>query len=138
MTYGARILAAAVVFCALSGPASAQMSGQSADNLTAGLLYRACNASGAPDSHLRDMAAQTCAMYFRGLTDGLWLMQTIRDSKDTAAAEAYAGCLPGGSPIPTSEAIREFQLFLKEHPQAAGNSAALVATMGIMRAHPCR
>lgn len=115
----------------LSGfSANAQIGGPSNDTFKAGLLHSACNPPPATDQSTRDLALQTCEMYFRGLTDGLFLMKTFQDGGN-------AGCLPTNAPISDTEGRGDFELFLRDHPEAAKNSAGLVAVFGIMRAHPC-
>lgn len=131
------LFATLTAYLALFSNAHAQMFGHSTDQLTAGKLYATCNQPETANAQLRDLAAQTCALYFRGLTDGLWLMKEIEDSRGTPTGDVWVGCLPAASPLSTAEAEGDFELFLKDHPQAIGNSAALVATLGIMRAHPC-
>jgi hypothetical protein len=111
-------------------PACAQVGGPSNDTMKAELLQAACNAPSSMDKVTRDLAAELCNAYFRGLTDGLFLMKTFSD-------DGNAGCLPSGAPISNAEARGDFELFLKDHPEAAKNSAALIAVYGIMRAHPC-
>jgi hypothetical protein len=69
-------------------------------------------------------------MYFRGLTDGLFLMKSF-------AEKGKAGCLPTDAPVSNAEAKGDFALFFRDHPEARENSAGLVASFAIMRAHPC-
>lgn len=125
------VLAGAVTLAALSMfSASAQVGGPSNDILKADILYTACNPPSDTKQSVRDTAALTCELYFRGLTDGLFLMKAFVD-------KGNAGCLPTDTPISNAEAEGDFSLFLRDHPEARENSAAIVAVFGIMRAHPC-
>ncbi|MGA7675852.1 MAG: Rap1a/Tai family immunity protein [Rhizomicrobium sp.] len=124
-------LASVVALAALSVfSASAQVGGPSNDILKADILYTACNPPSDTNQSVRDTAALTCELYFRGLTDGLFLMKAF-------VGKSNAGCLPTDTPISTAEAEGDFALFLRDHPEARENSAAIVAGFGIMRAHPC-
>ncbi len=55
----------------------------------------------------------------------------------TFAEKHRSTCLPGGSPVPLSDARRIFADWLKSHPAAANNSAGLVAAHAIVSAYPC-
>lgn len=110
--------------------AHAQIGGPSNDVFKAEALHAVCNAPSSTAKADKDLADGMCESYFRGLTDGLFLMKASLDHGD-------AGCLPSESPISEAEAKGDFELFLRDHPDAAKNSAGLVATFAIMRAHPC-
>ena len=126
--FGISTLAGAVMLVTL--PASAQVGGPSNDTFKAEDLHVVCNPPTGANPATRDSTAQICESYFRGLTDGLFLMKSFIDSGN-------AGCLPADSPISTGEARGDFELFLRDHPEAAQNSAAIAVGFGIMRAHPC-
>jgi len=126
--FGISAIASALMLVAL--PASAQVGGPSNDTFKAEFLQSTCNPPAGTDQATRESAAVICEFYFRGLTDGLFLLKTSLDKGD-------AGCLPTVSPISTAEARGDFELFLRDHPEAAQNSAAIVAFFGVMRAHPC-
>lgn len=109
----------------------AQVGGPSNDFFKAEMLDSVCNPPTSAAKADKESAAEVCGLYFRGLTDGLFLMKTSLDHGD-------AGCLPSESPISEAEARGDFELFLRDHPEAAKNAAGLVATFAIMRAHPCQ
>jgi hypothetical protein len=112
-------------------PLSAQVSIPSNDDFKAALLEMACNSSSTSvDQAMREFAEQTCVIYLRGLTDGLFLMRAFTD-------KGKAGCLPKDSPISNGEARTDFELFFRAHPELAQQSASLVAAFGIVQAHPC-
>lgn len=98
---------------------------QTHDTLSAGLLEAGCSASAATVP--KDVS---CEAYFRGLTDGLWIMQLERDKQERT-------CLPKQTPISIADARNIFAAWLKEHPETASNSAGIVAAMAIVRAYPC-
>jgi len=123
-----KFLIAVVLVVAIANPAIAQIGGDSNDTFKAIVLYHACNPPVGADKATRDFAEQTCQVYFRGLTDGLFMMTTNLGK---------TGCLPAESPISNAEARHQFESFFKEHPEAAQNSAAIVASYAIMKAHPC-
>ena len=119
-----------VVIGLLGASASAQIGGPSNDIFKARTLYSACNPATGEDKATRDSLNLICEFYLRGLTDGLHLMHlfTVTNS---------GGCLPEEAPISTDEAKTDLTMFLRDNPEAAQNSAAIVAGMAIMRAHPC-
>lgn len=110
--------------------ALAQVGGPSNDTFKAEALHTVCNSPSTAAKADKDLADGICESYFRGLTDGLFLMKTALNHGDAA-------CLPTESPISASEAKGDFELFLRDRPDTAKNSAGLVATFAIMRAHPC-
>jgi hypothetical protein len=117
-----------VLFILLSaGPLAAQTSN---DTFKAKHLDLACSFQGT-DRAAKDYAEQTCQSYLRGLTDGLFLMKAFEGAN-------RAGCLPSDSPISNDEARRDFEAYLRQHPESAENSAGLVVAFAIMAAHPCQ
>jgi len=112
--------------------ADAQIGGvPSNDSFKAYALYSACThpPSEKPEDH--EFAEQTCSTYMRGLTDGLFVMQSF-------AANKRRTCLPTDTAISNAEARRIFESWLRAHPEAATNSAGMVATFAIVSAYPCR
>ncbi|MGH7014142.1 MAG: Rap1a/Tai family immunity protein [Stellaceae bacterium] len=112
---------------ALASTASAQQQSPiSNDNLTAGLLYKACLLSDATGSN-----DQLCNMYFRGLTDGLYIMQEMsRGGKPT--------CMSDDTPISVPDARRFFNAWMTTHTDAASHSAGLIAAFAVFNAFPCQ
>jgi hypothetical protein len=102
----------------------------SEDGIKAELLRTACSPPNDTEQGARDLLAKLCQTYLQGLTDGLFLMKGFIDNGN-------AGCLPADRPISLAEAQTDFELFLRDHPELAQNSAGLVAAAGIMRAYPC-
>lgn len=126
--FGTKTLAIVSVLMAL--PANAQVGGPSNDTLKADMLYSVCNPPAGIDKATLDSYSDLCEIYFRGLTDGLFMMRSFIDNGN-------GGCLPTDTPISNAEAKGDFELFLRDHPEAAKNSAAAIASIAIMRAHPC-
>ena len=95
------------------------------DTLTAGTLYQGCLASDALGSD-----DSLCNTYFRGLTDGLYIMQQMsRAQKPT--------CMPSTTAVSVADARRFFNRWMTQHAETAGNSAAVVAAMAVIGAFPC-
>lgn len=123
-----RILLAALVTAALavSAFASAHAANSATnDNLTAGMLYTSClqlDAAGSDDG--------LCNMYFRGLTDGLFVMEQMNLSHKPT-------CMPDNTAVDVAGARRYFNRWMATHPQNAGNSAGLIAAMSVIYAFPC-
>jgi hypothetical protein len=100
------------------------------DGIKAELLRTACSPPNGAEQAARDLFAKLCQTYLQGLTDGLFLMRGFIENGN-------AGCLPADRPISLAEAQADFEVFLRDHPELAQNSAGLVAAAGIMRAYPC-
>jgi hypothetical protein len=125
------LLPCAVVASVFAGiiSANAQTSG---DSFTAAALYTACTHS-APDANTEadhEYLEQLCTTYFRGLTDALFVMQSLAD-KGTRT------CMPVSEPIGIQQARVVFEGFLQSHPNAAKNSAGIVSAMAQVYAHKC-
>ena len=126
-----RLLLLGTIIGLIGGPANAQIGGEPTnDSLTAVALYSACTHSPGETREAHEFAEQTCSAYIRGLTDGLFMMQVF-------AEKHLPTCLPGDTPVPSAKARLIFENWLKAHPQAAKNSAALVAGYAIVSAYPC-
>ena len=61
------------------------------DTLTAEKLAFICNPPASEDQAARDLAGNVCYFYFRGLTDGVFLMKNADDTGERL-------CLPAGAP----------------------------------------
>jgi hypothetical protein len=104
----------------------------SRDSFTAAALYTACTHS-APDANTpadHEYLEQLCTTYFRGLTDALFVMQSLAD-KGTHT------CMPANEPISIQQARVVFERFLQSHPNAVENSAGIVSAMAQVYAHKC-
>jgi hypothetical protein len=116
---------------AAATPANAQIGGKPTnDSLTAVMLYSACTHPSGETPEAHEFAEQTCSAYIRGLTDGLFMMQVFSERQQRT-------CLPSDAPIGNADARRIFDAWLKAHPEAAANSAGLVATYAIVSAYQC-
>jgi hypothetical protein len=116
--------------CTLAGfPAYGQ---PSKDSLTAASLYAICTHSVSDANTAKDhQELETiCTTYFRGLTDALFVMQSLQD-------QGTRTCLPTNEAISIQNARVTFEGWLREHPNAAANSAGLVAAMSLVYAHKC-
>jgi hypothetical protein len=78
----------------------------------------------------RDNAETVCSAYLMGLTDAMFLMQSLADVRRLP-------CMPKEVAIGLPEAKRLFQNYLIAHPDTRNNSAALVAGMAIADAFKC-
>jgi hypothetical protein len=105
---------------------------QSHDTFVAASLYAACTHSVKDANTAKDheYLEESCTTYLRGLTDGLWIMQSLANDKTRT-------CLPVEEPIGVQEARVTFETWLQGHPGAARNSAGLVAAMSLIYAHKC-
>ena len=105
---------------------------QSNDTFTAASLYAACTHSvknaNTPKDH--EFLEQICTTYLRGLTDALFVMQSL-------ASRGTRTCVPTNEAIGIQEARMTFEAYLQSHPSAASNSAGLVAAMSLVYAHAC-
>jgi hypothetical protein len=115
------------------GPIYAQGDTQpSNDTFTASSLYAACTHTvrdaNTPKDH--EFLEQVCTTYFRGLTDGLFVMQSL-------ASNGTRTCMPSNNAISIQEARVIFEGWLQSHPNVASNSAGLVAAMSLVYAHKC-
>jgi hypothetical protein len=122
--------AAAVVVMLACGNARAAVSN---DTFKAEALYAACNGILPPGSTQadREEAETICAVYFRGLTDGLYVMQSL-------ASKGWRICMPPDQPISVPEARAFFEKWLRQHPEAWQNATALVASMPLVTSYECR
>ncbi|MGH6879036.1 MAG: Rap1a/Tai family immunity protein [Rhizomicrobium sp.] len=102
------------------------------DSFVASSLYAACthSVSDAKTKADQEYLEQTCTTYLRGLTDALFVMQSLQ-------ARGTATCLPTDQAISVQEARSVFETYLRDHPQVASNSAGLVAAMSLVAAHHC-
>jgi hypothetical protein len=103
------------------------------DTFKAEALYAACNGilvTGSTQAD-RETAETICAVYFRGLTDGLYVMQSL-------TSKGWRICMPPEQPISVLEARAFFEKWLRQHPEALQNSAALVASMPLATSYECR
>jgi hypothetical protein len=125
----ASVLSAIMAMTVIS--ASAQGGSPSNDTLKAVTLYSACAHPSGESADTHEFAEQTCVTYMRGLTDGLFLMQTFVEKKGGV-------CLPPDQPVSLSDARRIFAAWLPNHPQFATNSAGLVVAAAIADAYKCR
>jgi hypothetical protein len=127
-----RITALAALMLASADPTAAQIGGTPThDSLTAVALYSACTHPPGETSDVHEFAEQTCAAYMRGMTDGLWVSQTFRE-------KGRISCFPTDTPIGNDDARRIFTTWLKNHPEAAKNSAAIIVAYALTAAYPCR
>jgi hypothetical protein len=121
------LIAVVCIFAAL--PARAL---PSKDTFTAASLYAVCthtvSDANTPKDH--EELETICTTYMRGLTDGLFVMQSLED-KGTRT------CLPVDAAISVQDARVTFEGWLREHPNTATNSAGLVAAMSLVYAHKC-
>jgi hypothetical protein len=114
-----------IAFSALCGSATAQ-NAITDDPLTAGTLYSACLASDATKSN-----DGLCDIYFRGLTDGLFVMEQMN-------LVGQRTCMPEKEAIGAVDARRMFNRHMTAHPEDAGHSAGLIAAVAVIRSFPCR
>jgi hypothetical protein len=98
------------------------------DTLTASELFSICTTE-AKQAH--EFAEQTCVAYFRGMTDGMAVMQGLRDGGSPT-------CLPSGAPIDIPRARQIFTDWVRSHPEKGGSSAGLAAAFSIVWAYSCK
>jgi hypothetical protein len=125
------LLASLLFFTLICEPIVAQPI--SNDSFVAASLYSGCTHS-VKDARTKadqDFLEQTCTTYLRGLTDALFVMQSLQ-SRGTKT------CLPTDAAITIVEARSVFQAYLANHPKDVGNSAGLIAAMSLVAAHKCR
>ena len=122
-------LLATFVFCA---GAVAQTS-ITTDSLDASKLYAICNHKVAGTPTAKDLSDldTICVSYFRGLTDGLFMMQSMFDAK-------MRTCLPTQTAIDVKDAQQAFRAYIEKNPKFLKNSAGLVAAMSLIVANPCK
>jgi hypothetical protein len=120
-----KTVAAVMLLGVLCIPATAQ-NAVTNDTLTAGTLYSGCLASDAVGSN-----DGLCDTYFRGLTDGLFIMEQMKLS-------SLRTCMPEKEAIGVADARRMFNRHMVDHPEDAGHSAGLIAAMAVIRSFPCR
>lgn len=123
-----------LVLSALLGslPVAAMARTTSNDTFTGRSLYSACthNVSDANTKEDIEFIEQICTGYLRGLTDALFVMQSLTNVGQKT-------CLPRDQAISVAEAREVFQTYLRGHPQAISNSAGLVAAMSLVAAYKC-
>jgi Rap1a immunity proteins len=123
-----------LVLSALLGSLSVAATAQSTtnDTFTAGSLYSACthNVSDAKTKEDIEFVEQICTGYLRGLTDALFVMQSL-------ANVGQRTCMPKDQAISISEAREVFQTYLRARPQDIVHSAGLVAAMSLVAAYKC-
>ncbi len=119
-----------VCLCAATASAAAQS--VSNDAFTAGSLYAVCThkVSDAKTKEDIETLEQICNTYQHGLTDGLFLMQSLENDGQTT-------CMPKDQAIANDEARQIFETYLRSRPQAISNAAGLVATMALVAAYKC-
>ena len=121
----------AVIGTLVMFPAHAQEK-PSNDTFTAGSLYAVCSHSVATANTPKDheYLETVCTTYFRGLTDALFVMQSLAD-------QGTPTCMPRNEAIGIQKARVLFETWLRNHPSAANNSAGLVAAMSLVYANKC-
>jgi hypothetical protein len=120
------------IFAAFLLLRGASVYAQSSDTFTASALYAACTHS-VKDANTpkdKEYLEQLCTTYLRGLTDGLFVMQSL-------AGKGTRTCLPLNEAIGVQEARMVFESWLRSHPNAVSNSAGLVAAMSLVYSHNC-
>jgi hypothetical protein len=120
-----KLLAIITVLASLTTAAQAN-NAVTNDDLTAGKLYTSCvqlDAVGSDDG--------LCNMYFRGLTDALFVMAQMNLSHRPT-------CMPENTAIDVAEARRIFNRYMATHSGAAQHSAGLMAAFAIFEAYPCK
>lgn len=124
-----RFFAIVIVCSLLVVPAYGQ---KSTDSFTAASLYAVCthSVSDATTEKDREDLETICTSYFRGLTDALFVMQSLHE-------QGTRTCLPINTAISIQEARTTFEGWMREHPNTATNSAGLVAAMSLVYAHKC-
>ena len=124
--------AVSAIFGLIAASANAQVGGTpTQDAMKAATLYSACTHPPTETPEVHEFAEQTCSAYLRGLTDGLFMMQVFAEKR-------HPTCLPSNTPVSVLDARRIFGDWLKMHPEAANDSAGLVAAHAIVEAYPCR
>jgi len=77
-----------------------------------------------------EFVEQSCVAYLRGLTDGMFVMQSLIN-------QGTRTCLPTNWSIGVPEARAVFETWVRTHPNAIDDSAGLVAAMALVQAHKC-
>ena len=117
-------MAAVVALGSIGGSAIAQ-NATTNDSLTASTLYSVCR-----DSDTTGTNDGLCNTYFRGLTDGLYVMEQMH-------LHGRRTCMPGGEAVSNADARHMFNGYMATHPQDAGRSAGLIAAMAVILSFPC-
>ena len=125
-----KLLAIAAAVATICTSAIAQVGGPSNDTFKAKNLAAICSAPSGSSNAIIQQAEAACISYFRGLTDGLFIGKTFTDGGKTR-------CMPTGTAISTDEAKQDFERYLEARPEAAENSAGVVASFAIISAHQC-
>jgi hypothetical protein len=101
------------------------------DTLTASALFDICAHASKETKQAHEFAEQTCISYFRGMTDGIAVMQGLRDGGTPV-------CIPSGTPVDVARARKLFTDWLRSHPEKGDSSAGLAATFSIVWAYDCK
>lgn len=101
-----------------------------ADGFTAAGLRIVCSHAGTETAQERDQSDTVCSAYLLGLTDAMFVMQSLAD-------HGTRTCMPKEIAIGVPEAKRLFENYLGAHPETANNSAGLVAGMAVVNAFKC-
>jgi len=101
-----------------------------ADTFRASTLYAACTHAVKGTHQDNEFVEQSCVAYLRGLTDGMFVMQTLIN-------QGTRTCLPTNWSIGVPEARAVFETWVRTHPNAIDDSAGLVAAMALVQAHKC-
>jgi hypothetical protein len=102
------------------------------DTFKAEALYAACNgilAAGSTQAD-RDTAETICTVYLRGLTDGMFVMQSL-------ASQGKPTCMSSDQPVSVPQARATFGKWLRQHPEKLQSSAGVVAAFAQILAHQC-
>ena len=100
------------------------------DRFTAKVLDSICSPDQQEPAQAREQAEALCGTYMLGLTDALFVMQSL-------ARESQRTCMPTNTAVAVAEAKRIFHDWLVRNPQHAENTAGLVAAMAIVNAYKC-
>jgi|SRR6516162_5284519 hypothetical protein len=100
------------------------------DRFTARVLESICSPDQQEPAKAREQAEVVCGTYLLGLTDALFVMQSL-------ARESQRTCMPANTAVAVAEARRIFHDWLVRNPQHAENTAGLVAAMAIVNAYKC-
>jgi hypothetical protein len=114
-----------ILALALLLPANARGEGFSAEQ-----LHRVCSGTGASTQQERDAAETACGAYLLGLTDALFVMQSLAD-------RGTRTCMPKEVAVGVPEARSLFENYFKSHPDVGQNSAGLVVGMAVVNAFKC-
>ena len=127
-----RLASTIAVLCGVAALSANAQEKLTHDTFTAASLYAACTHSVSDANTAKDheYLETVCTVYFRGLTDALFVMQSLAD-------RGTRTCMPRSEAIGIQEARVDFENWLVGHPNTAGNSAGLVAAMSLVYTHKC-